>query len=283
VTTTSHAPAPAGHGEPDLSETDLARIGVLVREIAGISLPPHKRALVRSRLAGRARSLGLGSVGEYLEHVQRDASGGELAAMVDALTTNKTFFFREGAHFDLLSSRILPDLARRSGPIRLWSAGCSTGEEPYGLAHVALEVLGERALRDVRILGSDISQRVLNVARPGEYPADAVANIPAGTLDRMFEIASEGARRVYRVRPELKSIVRFARLNLMSSWPMRGPFDVIFCRNVMIYFDRPTRERLVRRLADLLAPGGYLCIGHSETITGLSAALEFVQPATYRR
>jgi chemotaxis protein methyltransferase CheR len=269
--------------ELDLSDADLARVGSLVHEIAGISLPPNKHALVRSRLAVRARSLGLGSVGAYLELVRQDASGGELAAMVDALTTNKTFFFREEAHFDLLRERVLPQLAERRGPIRLWSAGCSTGEEPYCLAQIALEVLGDRARDDVRILGSDISQRVLNVARPGEYPADAVASIPALTLGQMFDAVQHGARRAYRVRPELRSMVRFARLNLMSSWPMRGPFDVIFCRNVMIYFDRPTRERLVRRLADLLAPGGYLCIGHSESLTGLSVELEFVQPATYRR
>jgi chemotaxis protein methyltransferase CheR len=267
----------------DLSDADLARVGSLVHEIAGIALPPNKHAMVRSRLATRARTLGLPSVGAYLEHVENDASGGELAAMIDALTTNKTYFFREEAHFDLLRHRVFPDLAERSGPIRLWSAGCSTGEEAYCMAVLALETFGERAPRDVRILGTDISQRVLNVARPGEYAAENVSAIPAPTLARMFESVPHGNRRSYRVRAELRALVRFARLNLMSNWPMRGPFDVIFCRNVMIYFDRPTRERLVRRLAELLTPGGYLCIGHSESLTGFSPGLEFVQPATYRR
>lgn len=264
----------------DLTDAQFRQVGELVARVAGIQLPPGKESLVRSRLSKRMRALGVATIGEYLELVTRDASRAELAEMVDVLTTNKTSFFREVEHFRLLEGTILPALERANGPIRIWSAGCSTGEEPYSVAMVARDTLGHAASR-VRILATDISARVLQRARAAVYDADVVDDVPAPVRQAHFEATTPpGSLRVVQPTREL---VQFARLNLMGDWPMRGPFDVILCRNVMIYFDKPTQERLVARYAELLAPGGYLFVGHSESLSGLRHGLAYVQPATYRR
>jgi chemotaxis protein methyltransferase CheR len=273
-------PASAHLPALELTEAQFRQVGALVARVAGIQLPPGKESLVRSRLSRRLRALGVATVAEYLELVARDASRAELAEMVDVLTTNKTSFFREVEHFRLLERTIFPALQARSEPIRLWSAGCSTGEEPYSLAMVARDTLGAAASR-VRILATDISGRVLQRARAAVYDADAVEDVPAPVRQAHFEGASlPGSLRV--VQPT-RDLVQFARLNLMGDWPMRGPFDVILCRNVMIYFDKPTQERLVARYTQLLAPNGYLFVGHSESLSGLRHGLTYVQPATYRR
>ncbi len=264
----------------DLTDAQFRQVGALVARVAGIQLPAGKESLVRSRLSKRLRALGVATVGEYLELVERDTSRAELAEMVDVLTTNKTSFFREAEHFRLLERTILPALERSSGPIRIWSAGCSTGEEPYSLAMVARETLGSAASR-VRILATDISARVLQRARAATYDADVVDDVPAQLRHAHFEGSTPPGS--YRVVQPTRDLVQFARLNLMGDWPMRGPFDVILCRNVMIYFDKPTQERLVARYSELLAPGGYLFVGHSESLSGLRHGLSYVQPATYRR
>jgi chemotaxis protein methyltransferase CheR len=266
-------------GVLDLTDAQFRHIGQLVGRIAGIQLPHGKESLVRSRIARRLRALDLDSVQKYLDFVDADATRTELAEMVDVLTTNKTSFFRENEHFRLLEREVLPALGHRGGPIRIWSAGCSTGEEPYTVAMIARDVLGARA-DALRILATDISGHVLEKARVAEYDRERLADVPAALRDRHFEDARDG---LLRVRCPTRDLVHFARLNLMAEWPMRGPFDVIFCRNVMIYFDKPTQERLVSRFADLLPDGGYLCVGHSESLSGLQHGLEYVQPATYRR
>lgn len=269
----------------DLSETQFRRIGDVVHRVAGIHLGAEKKSLVRARIVKRLRALSIPTIAEYLEFLSGDDTGAELAEMVDVLTTNKTSFFRELEHFRLLQSTILPALTRAGESIRLWSAGCSTGEEPYTAAIVALDTLGAEASR-LRILATDISARVLQHARVAEYDADLVAEVPLPLRSRYFE--SGAAVRgtpvgPFRVTPSVRGLVSFARLNLMSDWPMHGPFDVIFCRNVMIYFDKPTQEALVTRFATLLAPGGYLFVGHSESLTGMRHPLAYVQPATYRK
>ncbi len=264
-----------------ISDAQFRRVGELVTRIAGIQLPPGKESLVRSRLAKRIRALGLASMQEYLDFVDGDASRGELAEMIDVLTTNKTSFFREIEHFRLMQRSLLPALAEGHAPVRIWSAGCSTGEEPYSIAMVARETLGAGAMR-VRILATDISARCLQRARSAEYDVGVVEHVEPGLRDAHFEPVI-GANDRLRVVPPTAALVQFTRLNLMCEWPMRGTFDMIFCRNVMIYFDKPTQERLVTRFTSLLAPGGHLMVGHSESLSGLRHELSYVQPATYRR
>ena len=265
----------------ELSNEQFRYVSGLVTGISGIQLPRGKESLVRARLARRVRALGLASMQEYLDAVERDTTRAELAEMVDALTTNKTSFFREIQHFRLLQRSLLPDLARGHAPIRIWSAGCSTGEEPYSIAMVAREALG-RVATHVHILATDISSRVLERARGAEYDVAALRDVPAALQDVHFEPVPGAASRLRIARPT-GALVQFVRLNLMGEWSMRNAFDVIFCRNVMIYFDKPTQERLVARFTALLAPGGHLMVGHSESLSGLRHDLDYVQPATYRR
>jgi chemotaxis protein methyltransferase CheR len=219
----------------------------------------------------------------YLARVRGDAR--ELAEMIDLLTTNKTSFFREAAHFDYLRDRLLPALG--PGPLRIWSAGCSSGEEPYTVAMVVREAWGALASRDVKILATDISRRVLATAAAGVYPEALLGEVPPELLRRHWTRAEasgvRGAAPGWRAGDGLRSLVTFAPLNLMGAWPMRGPFQAIFCRNVMIYFDKATQQALVNRYYDLLAPGGHLFVGHSESLSALSHRFTYVQPAVYRR
>ncbi|HEX6965191.1 MAG TPA: protein-glutamate O-methyltransferase [Gemmatimonadaceae bacterium] len=270
-------------GPPGLEAEDFHRIREMVSPICGIELPPGKEELVRSRLAGRLRALGLDSFEAYIAYVEYDATGRELAEMVDAITTNKTSFFREPLHFDHLREQTLPMLRARGGPVRLWSAGCSSGEEPYSLAMLVRDTIPEGEWCDVRILATDISRRMLDRARAAVYEDDAVRELPADVVMRHFMVEDAHPPRTYRVRDAVRALVRIAHLNLMSAWPMRGPFDVIFCRNVMIYFDRATQQQLIDRFWELLAPGGELFVGHAESLTGLAHQFTYVRPAVYRR
>ena len=271
--------------ESDLTAAQFREISRTVYDIAGIQLRDGKEGLVRSRLARRLRQLGLGDFGAYLELVRADAR--ELAEMVDLLTTNKTSFFRESAHFDFLRDRLLPSLG--PGPVRLWSAGCSSGEEPYTLAMVIRDAWPDADRRDVKILATDISRRVLATAAAGVYPEALLEDVPPDLLRRHFTRAAReavtrpGATGGWRASDALRSLVTFAPLNLMGAWPMRGPFQAIFCRNVMIYFDKATQQALVERYYDLLAPGGHLFVGHSESLSALTHRFSYVQPAVYRK
>ncbi len=264
-----------------LSAAQFDTVRQLVYRVAGIHLSAGKEGLVRSRLTPRLRALGLRDFDSYLAYLDGDASGAELVQLVDLITTNKTSFFREPEHFALLQRTVLPALAERDGPIRIWSAGCSSGEEAYTIAIIAREVIPAGADR-VRVLATDISTRVLRRARAAIYRDQQLSDAPPAIAGRHF-VHHAPVRDEYRVIDDTRRLVQFARLNLMHDWPMRGPFDVIFCRNVMIYFDRPTQQRLVDRYAALLAPGGYLFVGHSESLTALDHGLQYVQPAVYRR
>lgn len=265
-------------GEAPLSGAHFTRIATLLHEHAGIRLREGKEGLVRARLAKRLRALGLTDFDAYLAHVESERSRAEFTEMVDALTTNKTSFFREHAHFAVLRDDVLP---ASPGPVRLWSAGCSSGEEAYTLAMVLHEALGTAAAAQARILATDISHRVLAVAKAGRYPAETLADVPPSLRQQYWRAIDGDAR--YEAGPALRQVVQFGRLNLMAPWPMRGPFDAIFCRNVMIYFDKDTQQRLVERYRQLLRPGGYLFVGHSESLTGLAHQFRYVQPAVYAR
>ncbi len=271
-------------GTYELTEAHFERVRDLLYRLCGIVLRPGKEGLVKARLSKRLRALGLPGFADYLALVEGDSGGEELSFLVDSMTTNKTSFFREGAHFVFVTECLLP-CWERQGRVRLWSAACSSGEEPYTLAMVLREHARIPPRLDVRILATDISTRVLEQARRGQYSADKLQDVPAALRVRHFRPvdASEDGGPMMELDPEVRRMVGFARLNLMDAWPMKGPFDAIFCRNVMIYFDKQAQGKLINRFHDLLAPGGHLFIGHSESLTGIVHRFRYVQPAVYLR
>jgi len=264
-----------------LSEKQFRHISNTVYKVSGIDLHQGKEELVKARLLKRLRSLRLGNFEHYLQYLEQDQSGRETQAMVDVLTTNKTNFFRESEHLDFLRTDILPKLNQEK--IRIWSAGCSSGEEPYSIAITLSEALSDMGKTDLKILGTDISDRMLDRARQGVYEQELLKTLPPQIAGRYFDLHPGKSARLYQVNSRIQSLVSFARLNLMEEWPMAGPFDVIFCRNVMIYFDKPTQERLVRRFWPLIKEGGYLMVGHSESLTFLSHEYRYVRPAVYQK
>ncbi len=260
---------------PELSPDDFQRVRRIAYERAGLAIPAGKEGLVRSRLSKRLRERRIPAFRTYLDTVEQE-QGEELVRLIDILTTNKTDFFREPAHFDFLVDHVVPGVVASGRPLRIWSAGCSTGEEPYTLSMLLRETLPARY--DFRILATDISTQVVAAAKRGTYPAQQLSDVSPQRQQRFFTSASDGSA---TVTAELRAPISFAHLNLMANWPMSGPFDVIFCRNVMIYFDKPTVTRLVNRFHALLAPGGHLFIGHSESLTAIEHRYRYVQPAVY--
>lgn len=271
-------------------DRDYDFIRDLVYHHSRINLGPDKKELVSARLGKRLRETSLTSIGEYCRFLQDQESQAELAHLIDAISTNHTFFFRESAHFDFLTETALPELQSRRASegwaaLNLWSAACSTGEEPYSLAIALAEALDQSASSwPWRIEATDISHRVLQRARVGVYPRAAMEKMPAELLAAYFQEGFGPQEGNFRVKPSLQEHVTFRQLNLLEGTPpFRDPFHVIFCRNVMIYFDRPTQEQLIRKLERLLVPGGYLLVGHVESLTGVEHGLELVRPAVYRR
>lgn len=269
-----------------ISDKDFVRFCDFVYQRCGITLNDNKRDLVHSRLAKRLRVLGLDSYGEYFDFLYngRDKEP-EIVNLLDAISTNVTFFFREDKHFDFLVNTLIPVFEKIGNneperKIRIWSAGCSTGEEPYSLAITFAENMVLEKW-DFRILATDISTNVLAHARKGVYDKERLRNVSASLLKKYFTHNRDGSRS--RVNDKLISNIKFSRLNLMHDFPFKGSFDCIFCRNVMIYFDRPTQEQLVNKFSYFLNPGGYLMIGHSESLTNVKHDLEYVQPSLYRK
>lgn len=262
----------------------LADIAKITYDISGIVLDERKKELVKARLRKRLAHLGFETYRQYVRHVESEAGRAELDLMVDLLTTNKTSFFREQAHFDFLREHVFPTVGATGG-LKIWSAGCSSGEEPYTLTIELNEVLSVSELSRARILATDLSADVLARARAGVYDEAQLGEVPDRAVKKYFQRASipGSAKATYTAKSALRRPIRFARLNLMGPWPMSGPFDVIMCRNVMIYFDTPTRERLVSRFSDLLRTGGYLLTGHSESLNAITHELEYIQPAVYRK
>ena len=252
------------NGEFPFTRGDFQTVARLLHGMAGITLQDSKATLVYSRLAKRLRVLGLESFSDYCDLVGGDAGADERQAMLAALTTNVTRFFREPHHFEHLRTRVIEPLAdaiRAGRRLRIWSAGCSTGQEPYSIALTILDVLPEAAKLDVRILATDIDPNVVATAREAIYAADLIEGVPAGLRSRWLERRPGGD---WSVSATARALVSPKVLNLMEPWPMKGPFDAIFCRNVVIYFDEPTQERVWSRFVPLLAPGGRLYVGHSE-------------------
>ena len=263
-------------GEFLLTAEDFRRIAHILHSHAGIALHEGKAALVYSRLAKRLRALGLRSFRDYCSLIDGVEGVDERQAMTAALTTNVTRFFREPHHFDHLRDIVMPGLAQRAragGRVRLWSAACSNGQEPYSMAMTVLSVLPEANDLDVRILATDIDPNMVAEGSAGLYSEEALEAVPAGMRSKYFSRGVRGhdGRPMQSVAEELRELVSFRELNLIGDWPMRGKFDVIFCRNVVIYFDDATQERVWKRFTPLMNPGATLYIGHSERVSGSAA------------
>ncbi len=269
-----------------LSDYEFDRISGLVYSLCGINLGSGKKELVMARLVKRLNELKLHSYDLYLEYLGKDKSGCELLQLIDVITTNVTSFFREMHHFDYIKEQILPEYKLKFDKIRIWSAGCSSGEEPYSIAALLFEQNGDLMPKDVKILATDISTQALMKAKEGVYNNQLVKSVPKTLQSKCFDAFTaedEYGRAVnyYKVKPDIRGAVRFARLNLIDEWPMKGPFKIIFCRNVMIYFDKKTQEKLVAKYHGLLENGGHLFIGHSENLSSISHSFKYVQPGVY--
>jgi len=270
----------------ELRDIEFEKISQLVYSHCGIHLHDGKKELVKARLSKRIREGNFRSFADYFEYVKTGEGTDEFITMIDSLSTNLTSFFREDGHFRALA-RIVPSLLREQTPrgkprLRLWSAGCSTGEEPYTMAITALEA-AQGLNAELRLLATDISTRVLKKAEQGIYPAGRVKAIPPDLLRKYFQVGQGNSAGHYRVKKDVRELVAFQRFNLMDPMAAGDPFDVIFCRNVMIYFDKKTQEGLVTRFHSRLAKGGYLFIGHSESLTGLNHAFKYLEPSLYRK
>jgi|CXWL01.1.fsa_nt_gi chemotaxis protein methyltransferase CheR len=255
-------------GEFPFTEADFQRVAKMLYADAGIHLPETKVALVYSRLAKRLRALRLATFQAYCNFVASDAGKDERGHMLAALTTNVTRFFREPHHFDLLRDQVLTPLvsaAKTGARVRLWSAGCSTGQEPYSMAMTVLSALPNAGQLDVRILASDIDPNVVRTAREGIYSEEAVSPVPPALRDKYLKRQRGEAR--WSASDELRALISFRELNLIGEWPMRGQFDAIFCRNVVIYFDDATQERIWARFRAQMAPHARLYVGHSERVS----------------
>ncbi|MBI3992695.1 MAG: protein-glutamate O-methyltransferase CheR [Candidatus Lambdaproteobacteria bacterium] len=255
----------------------------LVYEHSGIFLGDHKQALVSARIGKRMRALGLADPQDYLHVVASDRSGGELGQLLDAISTNVTHFFREARHFDVLAHLVHEAAERRQSSFSIWCAAASSGEEPYSIAMTALES-APPSMR-INIIASDIATSVLKKAKFGVYRKQDVEKIDPKLLKKYFQMgASERAKDLYRVKPVLRDLVSFKQINLSTPpFPIQGPLDVVFCRNVMIYFNTELRQKLVQNLFSLLKPGGHLIVGMAESLSSVHHIHKAVEPSVYRK
>jgi chemotaxis protein methyltransferase CheR len=274
--------------EQDISPRDFKRVADALYAHCGINLGDSKKQLVSARLAKRVRTTGAGSYGQYLDNVLSAPDSEEFTTFVDSLSTNLTSFFREADHFTYLKTTLLPRIVAQRGSttrsLRAWSAGCSTGEEPYTIMITLLESLPQSASWDIKLLATDLSTRVLSKAAAGVYESERVASVSPQLKAKYFEPRKLGdGESAFAVTPVLRERIAFRYLNLMEPWPFTGPFDFIFCRNVMIYFDKQTQEKLVNRYYECLAPGGVLFTGHSESLTGINHPFKYTQATIYQK
>ena len=270
----------------ELSDLEFDELRKFIRDQTGINMAATKRQLVYRRLSKRLRGLNIRSFREYRNYL-RSGDETELEKFCNAVTTNLTSFFREAHHFDYLASTILPAVVARKGSdarrLRIWSAGCSTGEEPYSIAMTVSETLADLRHRDAKILASDLDSDVLATGLAGIYRHEHVEKLPNARLRRWFLRGGTKTDPVFKVRPELQKLITFKQLNLMHNWPMNGLFDVIICRNVIIYFDKPTQRILIDRFANQLQDGGYLILGHSESLLNVSDRFALLGKTIYRK
>jgi chemotaxis protein methyltransferase CheR len=270
--------------EFELTDSEFNRLRELVREHTGIALSDAKRELVYGRLARRLRKLKLASFAEYCTLIE-DRPAEEMQELTNAITTNLTSFFRENYHFEQLAAEVLPLVERSRAAtrrVRLWSAGCSTGEEPYSLALVVREALAHLSGWDIKLLATDIDSKVIETAAEGVYGEERLRGVAAERVRRWFPRAA-GQPGYCEASAELKTLITFRQLNLFDPWPMKGPFDIIFCRNVVIYFDKDTQRALFDRMAEVQEPGGWLFVGHSENLFNVTSRYKLVGRTVYRR
>lgn len=271
-----------------LSQSEFRTISEYIQQNVGIQMPESKKIMVQSRLMHRLRALKLNNYSEYIDYVfNKDKSGNELTIMIDSLTTNKTEFFREADHFSFMTNSVLPEMISKGHKsLKLWSAGCSSGEEPYTLSIVLKEYMRNHpgTLSGFNLLATDISTKVLDQAVNGIYDAEETDGMNFEMKKRYFLKSKNPEERIVRVKPEIRSCVTFRQLNFMdSSYPISDIFNIIFCRNVLIYFDKPTQENIISKFLRHLEIGGYLFLGHSETIFGMDLPLETVAPTVYKK
>ncbi|MBS1243044.1 MAG: chemotaxis protein CheR [Nitrospirae bacterium] len=274
-----------------MTQAEFGRFSEFIIGQCGIKMPPSKKIMLEARLQKRLRALNIPTFKEYFALIRGEDGHGELVHMLDAVTTNKTDFFREPVHFQYLAKTILPEvLSEKEGsklrdrPLFLWSAGCSTGEEPYTLAMVLSEFAYQHPALRFSIIATDISTKVLDRARDGIYDEDRIAAVPDALKQRYVLRSKDRGRNLVRIVPELRAAVQFKRLNLMEeSFSFSDPLDIIFCRNVIIYFDRSTQERLISRFCRVLKPDGYLFLGHSESVHGFDLPLRRITSTVYRK
>ncbi len=271
-----------------LSEDEFQQVSDLVYQHCGINLHEGKKELVRARLAKRLRTLKIRSFASYIQYAINDPTGNEFTMLIDSVSTNLTSFFRENKHFEYLYNTFYPRLIRskkQSGRLRIraWSAGCSSGEEPYTIAITLLDTLQGQGHWDVKVLATDISTKVLAIAKAGQYDARRVEPMTPQQKQKYLVPLRRNGQTEYEMARPVRDMVLFGHLNLMEDWPIRPPVDFIFCRNVMIYFDKPTQQKLVNRFWQLLNEGGLLFTGHSESLTGIEHKFQYVQPTIYTK
>ena len=275
-----------GFNNVQFTDNDYHKIAEFVHKTAGINLLEGKKELIRTRLGKRMRLLQMHDFHTYFKHVMNDDTGEEIIYLLDALATNLTSFFREDQHFEFMGTVLLPELEKQrksqgSHRLRIWSAACSSGEEPYTIAMIVMEkapFFGQNG--DCKILATDISTKVLNIAKKGLYGPERMKTVPHMLLTKYFQKTGD---QMYQVSSQLRDLIAFRRLNLMDPLPFKHPMDLIFCRNVMIYFDKETISRLVNKYYQILNPGGFLFIGHSESLSGFKHDFKYVQPCIYQK
>ncbi len=270
--------------EQELTDEMFWKIARHVYELARINLTEKKKELVRARIGKVIRTRKLAGFREYYDYLTNDTSGEATTELLNAISTNLTSFFRESKHFDYMREVLLPEWAKnnRDGVLRGWSAGCSTGEEIYTISITISEHLPELSRWSVKLLATDIDTNVIACGARGIYHRDRLRDVSPTLINRYFTKV-EGEKDRYQVKPMLRNLIAFRRLNLMSQWPFRKQFDFIFCRNVMIYFDQPTQQMLVDNFYRVLKPGGHLFIGHSEGLTGVQHTFRYERPTVYRK
>ena len=271
-----------------ISNGDFRKISDLVYERAGINLHDGKKQLVQARLGKIIRKEGLGGFRQYYDEIVNDSTGQRLVQLLDTLTTNHTYFYRESDHLKWLSGTILPEviqLNQKEGgsEVRIWSAGCSSGEEPYT---IAIHLMNSGVLPSrfrLKILATDLSTKVIQDARKGIYKAEKLQKIPARIMHRYFRRLRTENGGYYQVRQQVRELITFRKLNLLDSFPFRRQFDVVFCRNVMIYFDKQIQQKVVDKMYRTVKTGGYFVVGHSESLSGVSHQFKYIAPTIYKK
>ena len=271
----------------ELSDQDFKTISSYIEKSVGIRMPEAKKVMMQSRLIGRLKALGITSFSDYIDYAfNRDTSGNEIILLTDSLTTNKTEFFRENDHFDYMTKTVLPELAAKKNVFKIWSAGCSSGEEPYTISIVVSEFIKNNPgkVMNFTVTGTDISTKVLDKAYNAVYDLDVVNQLPQNLKKSYFLKCTDADKHCARIKPDLRKHVSFKRLNFMDNdFRMPELYDIIFCRNVLIYFDKDTQEKVIRKFMKYLLPGGYLFLGHSETIFSMDLPLCTCIPTVYKK